>query len=164
MRAIHSLLLCSLMIFAPAGAALAETVGYAKTVEGRATLVRQGQERTLVSGAALEQGDIVRTEAGSSVGITMRDGTTLSAGPDTELILDHYAWGPTETDPGFVARVSQGTLDFVSGLLGKTSPESVAVVTPTGVIGLRGTHFVVKVKPGQEFDEDVLRLASVRGK
>ncbi len=93
-----------------------------------------------------------------------RVGQPWFARADTELILDHYAWGPTETDPGFVARVSQGTLDFVSGLLGKTSPESVAVVTPTGVIGLRGTHFVVKVKPGQEFDEDVLRLASVRGK
>jgi hypothetical protein len=47
--------------------------------------------------------------------------------------------------------VSQGTLDFVSGMLGKLAPESVSVETPTGVIGMRGTHFVVNVAPGQKF-------------
>lgn len=155
-------LFASMLLFASVATA-GQPVGYAKNVEGRASLVRDGQERTLVSGAALHEGDVIRTSAESSVGVTMRDGTTLSAGPDTELVLDHYAYGPGETDPGFVARVSQGTLDFVSGLLGKTAPESVAVVTPTGVIGLRGTHFVVNVAPGQEFDEEILRTAMNRG-
>ena len=118
----------------------------------------------LAPGQPLFERDTIRTGPESSVGITMKDGTMLSAGPDTELMVDHYAYAPAEGNLGFAARVSQGTLDFVSGMLGKLAPESVSVETPTGVIGMRGTHFVVKVAPGQKFaDEGTGKHATKKG-
>jgi hypothetical protein len=33
---------------------------------------------------------------------------------------------------------------YLSGLIGKLSPESVRIETPTASIGVRGTHFAVK--------------------
>jgi hypothetical protein len=145
----------SLFSLLAAQAALAsEPIGYVKTLSGRATVVRDGSERGLRVGAPLFEDDTLKTERESSLGVTMKDGTTLSAGPETELLLDSYAYSPKSGQLGFVARVSQGTLDFVSGMLGKLAPESVAIETPTGVIGMRGTHFVVRVAPGQKFADE----------
>lgn len=135
-------------------AVASETIGYVKTVSGSASVVRGGSEQKLAVGAALFEDDLLKTGRESSLGVTMKDGTTLSAGPETEILLDQYAYAPKAGDLGFVARVSQGTLDFVSGMLGKLAPEAVAIETPTGVIGMRGTHFVVRVAPGQKFADE----------
>lgn len=135
-------------------ATAAEPIGYVKIVTGSASVVRTGAERNLTVGSPLFEDDLLKTGKESSLGITMKDGTMLSAGPETELLLDKYAYAPKAGQLGFVARVSQGTLDFVSGMLGKLAPESVAIETPTGVIGMRGTHFVVRVAPGQKFADD----------
>lgn len=144
-----------LMSLATAQVAVAsDTIGYVKTVSGKASVVRAGSEHRLAVGAALFEDDVLKTGKESSLGVTMKDGTTLSAGPETEVLLDQYAYAPRANQLGFVARVSQGTLDFVSGMLGKLAPESVAIETPTGVIGMRGTHFVVRVAPGQKFADE----------
>jgi hypothetical protein len=143
-----------LSFVATQSAVASETIGYVKTVSGSATVVRSGAEHGLSVGAPLFENDTIKTGKESSLGVTMKDGTTLSAGPETEILLDKYAYAPKSGQLGFVARVSQGTLDFVSGMLGKLAPESVAIETPTGVIGMRGTHFVVRVAPGQKFADD----------
>lgn len=145
------LLATAFLLLACSVARAADAVGYVKTSSGRAVALREGTEHALAPGQPLFERDTIRTGPESAVGITMKDGTMLSAGPDTELVVDHYAYAPGEGNLGFAARVSQGTLDFVSGMLGKLAPESVSVETPTGVIGMRGTHFVVNVAPGQKF-------------
>jgi hypothetical protein len=144
-----------LVSFATANVAIAgDTIGYVKTVSGNASIVRAGSEKPVSVGAPLYEDDTIKTGKDSSLGVTMKDGTTLSAGPETVILLDKYQYAPKQQQLGFVARVSQGTLDFVSGMLGKLAPESVAIETPTGVIGMRGTHFVVKVAPGQKFADE----------
>ncbi|HEY2773047.1 MAG TPA: FecR domain-containing protein [Candidatus Binatia bacterium] len=144
-------------------ASAAEAIGYVKTVSGSSSVVRDGSERSLAVGAAVFENDTLKTAKESSLGVTMKDGTTLSAGPETVLLLDKYAYQPASKQLGFVARVSQGTLDFVSGMLGKLAPESVAIETPTGVIGMRGTHFVVRVAPGQKFADETAKHPSKKG-
>ncbi len=148
-------LVAALFSLMTANVALAgDAIGYVKTMTGKASVVRAGAEHPLAVGAALYEDDLLKTATESSLGVTMKDGTMLSAGPETELLLDKYAYAPKSGQLGFVARVSQGTLDFVSGMLGKLAPESVAIETPTGVIGMRGTHFVVRVAPGQKFADE----------
>ncbi|HYB98016.1 MAG TPA: FecR domain-containing protein [Candidatus Limnocylindrales bacterium] len=142
-----------LILAAPIHALAAEPIGYVKTATGATTVVRGGAEQPIAVGDPVFENDTIKTRAESSLGVTLKDGTTLAAGPDTVLSLDDYAYAPHDQQLGLIARVSQGTLDFVSGLIGKMAPETVSVVTPTGVIGLRGTHFVVKVAPGQKFAE-----------
>lgn len=144
-----------LLSFATATTAVAsEPIGYVKVVSGKASVVRSGGERPLQVGSPVFENDTLKTGEESSLGVTMKDGTTLSAGPETVLLLDEYAYAPKAQQLGFVARMSQGTLDFVSGMLGKLAPESVQIETPTGVIGMRGTHFVVRVAPGQKFADE----------
>ena len=42
--------------------------------------------------------------------------------------------------------MSKGSMNYISGVIAKLKPEAVSVKTPTGIIGIRGTQFVVKVE------------------
>ena len=41
----------------------------------------------------------------------------------------------------------RGSMRMATGLIAKLQPEQVKVTTPTTVIGVRGTDFIVEVKP-----------------
>jgi len=42
-------------------------------------------------------------------------------------------------------RITKGSLAYLSGLIGKLSPESARFETPVATIGIRGTRFAVQV-------------------
>ena len=119
-------------------------VGYVKTLAGNASIERSGQQHGLTLGAPVQLGDRLRTSAASSVGLTLKDSTMLSIGPDSELSIDTYLFEPASDRLGLGARLVRGTLHFVSGIIAKLKPEAVTIETPTATIGVRGTRFVVK--------------------
>ena len=88
------LLATAFLLLAGGVSRAADAVGYVKTASGRAVALREGMEHALAPGQPLFERDTIRTGPESSVGITMKDGTMLSAGPDTELVVDHYAYAP----------------------------------------------------------------------
>ena len=45
-----------------------------------------------------------------------------------------------------IARIAKGTISYISGIIGRQSPESVKFQTPDATIGVRGTQFLVKVE------------------
>lgn len=79
------------------------------------------------------------------MGVTLRDNTQLSIGPDTELILNEFLFAPAQGQFRLDARIFQGTLNYVSGVMARLKPQAVTVTTPTDIIGIRGTHFVLTV-------------------
>ncbi len=131
------------------GTALAnETViGYVKTVKGDAFVVKNGQPVKAVVGSTITPGSVLRTGAKASMGVTFKDNTVMSFGPDTELTVDEYVYAPNRGNLKLGASLSKGTLAYLSGAIAKIKPDAVSVKTPTGTIGVRGTHFVVKVEP-----------------
>jgi hypothetical protein len=120
-------------------------LGYAKTVTGNASVTRAGTATKIQPGTPIRMGDTLKTSAGSSLGITFKDNTVMSFGPDTEVTVDEYLYDPGKGDLKLNASVSKGTLEYFSGVIAKLKPQAVAVKTPTGTIGVRGTHFLVKV-------------------
>ena len=125
-------------------AALAD-VGQIKVATGQVFVDRKGQSLPGRVGLVLESEDVLRTGADGSVGITMRDNSLLSAGPNTILALERFEFDPTTSDGRFDARLRQGTLAVVSGRIAKKSPQAMTVKTPSAVLGVRGTEFVVSV-------------------
>lgn len=126
-----------------ASAALATDIGQVKVAHGTVTIERAGEALPATPGARVQQGDLIRTGADSSVGITMSDDSLLSAGPNSELALDEYRFDPTTNDGRFDTKLSKGTLAVVSGRIAKQSPKSMTVHTPGATLGVRGTEFVV---------------------
>jgi hypothetical protein len=128
----------------PAAAFAAETVGVVKTVEGTATVVSGADRQTIAIGTPIHQDDVIETGKDGSVGVTFKDNTTISLGPDTSLAIDEFVFAPEQDRLGMKTRMLQGTMYYVSGTIAKLAPDAVKVATPVGTIGIRGTRFLVK--------------------
>ena len=127
--------------------AAAEPIGMVKTVSGQAFVDIGGQRVLAQPGLPVYLGSRLVTLPGASLGITFKDDTLLAIGPDSQLSLDEYLFEPGQRRVGLLASLLQGTLNYVSGQIAKLRPDSVRVRTPTGMIGVRGTQFVVRVDP-----------------
>lgn len=123
--------------------------GMIKTAKGSASIEREGQKTPAKAGAALMASDRVLTGADGSVGITLRDETLLAVGPNSNVWLEKYAFDPTSHEGALNATVKNGTLGVISGKLSKQSPGAVQFRTPTSILGVRGTEFVIDVKDGE---------------
>ncbi|MAX90823.1 MAG: hypothetical protein CMK99_08790 [Pseudomonas sp.] len=124
---------------------ISEPVGYIMKVQGEATMTSRGQTIEARVGQAVIIGATLRTGAQGSMGVTLSDNTVMSFGPNSEFTLDEYQFEPAHEELKLSAQISRGTLNFISGVIAKLKPEAVELKTPTGTIGVRGTHFLVKV-------------------
>jgi len=127
-------------------AAGAQDAGQIKTVAGTASLERDGNKVPARVGMPVRQSDILVTGADGSVGVTFTDNTLLSVGPDSTLVIDRYAFDSTTHRGQFDTSLRKGTLAVVSGKIVKQSPDAMRVRTPSSILGVRGTEFLVRVE------------------
>src|SRR4030067_916590 len=125
-------------------AAAQETLGIVRSSEGEAPVTSGGQILPAAVGTKLKAGDTLRTGSDGSLGVILRDNSTLSLGPESSFVIQKFLFSPAEGKLGLVARLTKGTMAYLSGLIGKLAPESVRFETPTASIGVRGSHFAVK--------------------
>jgi hypothetical protein len=131
------------LLFGLTVAASAADIGQIKVAKGQVAIERLGTTMPATVGARLQTSDIVRTGADASVGITMDDDSLLSAGPNSALSLDQYAFDSTTNQGRLDTSLNKGTLAVISGRIAKQSPDAMTVRTPTAILGVRGTEFVV---------------------
>ncbi len=129
----------------PESARASDPAGSVKTIRPPGWILRGEEEISAEPGTRLFPGDVLRTGAEGAMGIVLQDNTLLSLGPESELVLDEFVFEPREKRFSLVARMVKGTFSFLSGLIGKLSPESARIETPVGTVGIRGTRFCVKV-------------------
>lgn len=139
------LLFCAIGLLASAGA-MAQAAGTVKTAAGQATIDSGGTTRPAQPGVPLAIGDTVRTGPDGSVGITLKDNTLLSLGPSTAFRLEEFLFAPAQGQLQLSGNIASGSLHYVSGAIARLRPQAVQVKTPSGIIGVRGTRFVVVVK------------------
>jgi hypothetical protein len=121
-----------------------------KTVKGPASIERGGQKLPATVGATVESGDRVLTGADAAIGITLRDNTLLSAGPNSTLDLNKFTFNPTTHTGAIDARVKRGTLSVISGKIAKASPDAVVFSAPGVTLGVRGTEFIIDAGQPEE--------------
>ncbi|HZV63623.1 MAG TPA: FecR domain-containing protein [Telluria sp.] len=134
---------------APAIAA-ANPAGTIKNSRGSASIEREGQKLAAPAGAAVLGSDRIVTGADGSVGIMLLDDTLLSVGPNSTVSLDKFAFDPATNDGALSASVKRGTMAVISGKLAKKTPGTVQFSTPSAILGVRGTEFVIDVGDGQK--------------
>ena len=141
-----ALLLGTLCLLAVAGAAVAgETIGVVRNVSGDATVTRGEKTLRAAPGIKLLVGDTLGTGPDGSLGVILRDDSSLSIGPESRLVLRSFLFSPSDGKFDLVARIARGTMAYLSGLIGMLAPENARFETPTATIGIRGTRFAVKV-------------------
>jgi len=130
--------------------AAAQDAGQIKTSKGSAQIERSGQRLPATVGQVVQQGDVVVTGADGSVGLTFRDNSLVSIGPDSVLAIDRFVFDSTTHQGNFDASLKQGTLAVVSGKLAKQLPEAMKFKTPAAILGVRGTEFLVRTSPAKD--------------
>lgn len=121
-------------------------IGRVKTVSGEAWVGVRGEPVRAEVGTPVPAGAVIRTGPAGKIGVTLRDNTLMSFGPDTEISIDDYRFDPEADDYALDASMTRGTLNFVSGLISRMRPEAQRLRTPNGTIGVRGTQFFVKLE------------------
>jgi len=116
-----------------------------KTASGNVTIMHGTSSTPAKVGNFLNQGDVIQTGADGAIGITFTDNTTMSAGPNSEIALDEYRFDSSNFNGAMLTDMRKGTLAMVSGDIARSTPGAMRVKTPTAILGVRGTRFVVQV-------------------
>lgn len=121
--------------------------GTFKNLEGSVSVIRGSQSLPAMPGLGLREGDRVVTGPNSAAAITLQDGTVFAVGSNASVDLTHYVFDSTSQNGSLLLNLLQGTMRLVTGVMGRTNPELIQVTTPTSVVGVRGTDFIVETAP-----------------
>ncbi len=135
-----------LVLVRPVMSAENQVVGVIKTVTGDASLIRSQQVIPATPGTKFYLDDTLQTGPDGSLGLILRDDSVLSMGPNSRVVVDQFLFTPAEGKLGFLIKIVRGTISYLSGVIVRLSPSTAKFVTPVATIGIRGTHFVVKVQ------------------
>ena len=139
-------ILTLLAISHPAVNADNSQVAQIKTVAGQAEIVRSGARIVARVGDLLYEKDTIETGPDGSIGITFIDNTVMSSGPDSQIVLEDYKFNSSNFKGSMLAYMNRGTVSMISGDIARSSPGAMKVKTPTAILGVRGTRFVIEVK------------------
>lgn len=128
-----------------------QAVGSLRMVSGEAFVERDSKDIKAANGLQLYQGDLLKTGKDGSMGIIFKDDSRMSMGPNSRLSITKYMFKPADNNLSMLTKISKGTATYNSGRIGKLSPQSVSMETPTSTIGIRGTSFYIKV--GEEGEQ-----------
>jgi hypothetical protein len=124
-------------------------VAQIKTVSGQAEIVRNGVRTPARTGDPLYEKDTIETGADGSIGITFIDNTVMSSGANSEIVLEDYQFNSSNFKGSMLTDMNRGTVSMISGDIARSSPGAMKVKTPTAMLGVRGTRFVIEVKDGR---------------
>lgn len=139
-------LIMALSLFSTSVFAKENVVGQVKVVVGEVKVLSDGELRVVKPGSELRQSDTIITSSNGRIGITFRDDSRSSLGPNTEMQVKQFRFSPARNEYSFITKIAKGTMMYVSGLISKLSPKSARVETPTATIGIRGTRFLLRVE------------------
>ncbi|MEM6547766.1 MAG: FecR domain-containing protein [Pseudomonadota bacterium] len=125
--------------------ALTQEIGTIKSLKGNVMIVRSDTRVDVSIGDPLFLNDRVLTEAQSSFGATLDDGTTLAIGEKADVGVESFVFEPGAGLFDLIVRVFAGQLIYGSGRIGAARPDRVKVETPQLSVGTRGTRFAVIV-------------------
>ena len=123
----------------------AADVGLIKVSKGSVQIQRGAAKMPATVGAGVQASDVIVTGADGSAGITFTDNSLVSVGPGSVFAIDKYSFDTTTHQGEFEGNLKQGRLAAISGKMVKQSPESMKIRTPSAIMGVRGTEFLVQV-------------------
>ena len=117
--------------------AAAETIGITSAVNLNAVGTPPAQDtRVLQVGLDMFANEKVDTGQVGQTHLIFDDGSALTIGPNSSVVLDEFVYDPETKSGKLVVSVGKGLMRYVGGKISKKTP--VVFKTPTSVIGIRG--------------------------
>lgn len=115
----------------------ADTVGTAAAVKPASTGTPPGgSARTLQVGTGIVSKERIETTGTGSLQIMFNDKSTLTIGPNSNLVIDDFVYNPNAGSGKFAASLTKGALRFVGGQISHTA--GATINTPVASLGIRG--------------------------
>ncbi len=100
------------------------------------------ERRNVVKSDPVFKDELIETGNDSYAGLSFNDGSTLAIGPNANVLLDDFVYDDNSSSQKMVVTIAKGAIRFTSGKLRKGR---VAIRTPIGTVGIRGTVFAIFV-------------------
>lgn len=145
MTSTRTMLIAS-MLAMMASIPVAAEIATVKRVTGSAAIERNKRPLPVTAGTKLETGDLLSTGKDGRISVTFIDESRFSVGPGSRIRLTQFDFDDATHKGQSKTQVEKGSLAVVSGQIAHENPKGMTVQTPTSVLGVRGTRFVVSVK------------------
>jgi FecR protein len=91
--------------------------------------------------------EVIETEADAATRIVFLDGTELSMGPSSRMVLDRYVYDPNAGVGEMALQVVTGVFEFASGAIPSSGYD---IRTPFGTLAVRGTRCLMVLVAGEK--------------
>ncbi|MEV9593489.1 FecR family protein [Aliarcobacter butzleri] len=116
-------------------------IGTVSLVEGKATILRNGQTLGANMGDKIENKDVISTQVNSKIKITFIDNTIVTIGKESSLNIEEYIFNTSTKEAKTELNVLKGAFHTITGEIGKVNPDKFKLKTKSASIGIRGTEF-----------------------
>jgi hypothetical protein len=130
------------LVFANAGITLVSSGDVSATQEG-------ADGREVKRRSKIFETDTVTTGPNSRAQFRMKDGAMVALTENSEWQVLEYSYQEAEED-AVAMKLLKGGLRTISGQVGKADNSQYKLDTPVGSIGIRGTHYEVRISAGGE--------------
>jgi hypothetical protein len=149
MRSLCSALVAIALATALSARAADAPIGFVKNLSGSVTVTHGATTGAAALAMPVYENDWLQTGGDGALGVTFRDNTRISLGPNSRIELKHFVFQPAAEQYGFILRLAYGTLEYISGLTVKLAPDAMSIETPGFTVGARGTRFLVRAERPQ---------------
>jgi len=127
------------------GAVDDEPIGSITAIEGEVFLSHKGDAAAFpaILGDPIYLYDHIQTEKRSRVQILFQDESLFNLAENTYIQITEHIYSPEENRRSSVFRIMMGKVRAIVGRYFRGAGSRFRVSTPTAIIGVRGTHFIV---------------------
>ena len=141
-----ALLLCATALALFSATDAIARVGVTSATDGDPLGKSPGEsERVLRVGIDVQANEIITTKADDRAHLVFLDGTSLTVGPNAQLVIDKFVFDPSTNTGDLGITASKGVFRLVGGKISKDKP--ITVTSPSGSMGIRGGIVIVNVGP-----------------
>lgn len=107
----------------------------------------QMQKRLIEVGTNMLKDEKVETGPNGQVQLLFNDGSAISIGPNSEMVLDTFVYDPAKGTGQMAVSVAKGTFRFIGGKISKENP--VQIKAGSATMGIRGGVAVIQATQNQ---------------
>lgn len=134
-----------LLLALVSGIAMAAPAAYVHELQGEARASTRGIARTLQLGSTLESGDEVSVGKGTAT-LKFEDGQIVALQQGARFAITNYQYNKAKVaESNVVLSLITGGMRFLTGVIGGTRRDAIALRAGTATIGIRGTDVIMLV-------------------
>ncbi|WP_018411624.1 FecR family protein [Methyloversatilis thermotolerans] len=102
-------------------------------------------KKTVVVGDSVQPGETLRSGPNGQLHVLFLDQSSVTMGPDTELVIDTFNYDPATRQGAIKLRLNQGLVRVVGGHISKNT--ATAIITDVGRVEIRGGISLIQYVP-----------------